>query len=42
MVVIIILSVDYFGRYKSFYVVMSPIFVPFPVYEYPNIFRFTK
>ena len=39
---IYILSIDYFGRYKSFCIGISPVYVPFPVYDYPNIFRFTK
>ena len=42
MMVIIFLSIDYFGRYKSFCVAISPVYDPFPVYDYPNIFRFTK
>ena len=42
MVVIKFLSIDYFGRYKSFCGAMSPVYVPFLVYDYPNIFRFTK
>ena len=36
MVVIIFLSIDYFGCYKSFCVAMSPFYVLFPVYDYPN------
>ena len=27
---------------NSFFVAMSPVYVPFPVYDYTNIFRFTK
>ena len=38
MVVIILLSIDYFGRYKSFCGAMSPVYVPFlsmtiPIYS---------
>ena len=42
MVVIILLSIGYYVRFKSFYVAMSTVYVPFLVYDYPEIFRFTK
>ena len=38
LVIIIILSSDYFKRYFRFNVPMSPFCVPFPVYDYPNIY----
>ena len=40
MELIIVFSIEYFGRQNGFCLAMSPVYVPFPVYDYPNIFCF--
>ena len=37
MMILIFLSIYYFGCYSSFCVSIPHVYVPFPVYGYPNI-----